>query len=128
MFLKMLVITYNNTWHLNLEDHNPNILCFFFTHQNIHAWQGIEKVTYIPFSTLVNRTSVCSVCVDLVPNKSATVQNTPTLSPALLFPQHSFCVVTLLLALMLSILPSSSFPFPFVPLQRRGCLAAPLFL
>jgi hypothetical protein len=23
---------------------------------------------------------------------------------------------------------SSSFPFPFVPLQRRGCLVAPLFL
>jgi hypothetical protein len=24
--------------------------------------------------------------------------------------------------------PFSSFPFPFVPLQRRGCLVAPLFL
>jgi hypothetical protein len=23
---------------------------------------------------------------------------------------------------------SSSFPFPFVPLQRRGCLVAPWFL
>jgi hypothetical protein len=23
---------------------------------------------------------------------------------------------------------NSSFPFPFVPLQRRGCLVAPLFL
>jgi hypothetical protein len=23
---------------------------------------------------------------------------------------------------------TSSFPFPFVPLQRRGCLAAPWFL
>jgi hypothetical protein len=23
---------------------------------------------------------------------------------------------------------TSSFPFPFVPLQRRGCLVAPLFL
>jgi hypothetical protein len=29
---------------------------------------------------------------------------------------------------LLLISSSSSFPFPFVPLQRRGCLVAPLFL
>jgi hypothetical protein len=42
-------------------------------------------------------------------------------------PINTKCALLIVKAVY-TLLPSSSFPFPFLPLQRRGCLVAPWFL
>jgi hypothetical protein len=102
---------------------------FVGTAIEIYAFTVSPKLPYISNCNLVDLTMLTNLVVYIQTRSSpCSILNCPsTSSPS--ETNNLFALDFLTLACVWDLrFSSSSLPFPFVPLQRRGCLVAPLFL